>query len=56
MNKARLLQFLSLFLLILGGIILYMNLTTGEVTPAILAGIGPILTAVALLIISRKVK
>lgn len=56
MNKARILQVLSLILFILGGILLYLNLTAEEVTPAILAGIGPIITGIALLIISRKVK
>ena len=54
MNKANVLQIIALILLVLGGYILYERLTAEEVNASFLMGVGPIVMALALFIISKS--
>lgn len=54
MNKANVLQIIALILLVLGGYILYERLTAEKVNASFLMGVGPMVMALALFIISRS--
>ncbi|MEM8892151.1 MAG: hypothetical protein AAGD28_29500 [Bacteroidota bacterium] len=54
MNKANVLQIIALILLVLVGYMLYERLTAEEVNASFLTGVGPIVMALALFIISKS--
>lgn len=55
-SKAKIFVFLSILFFVLGGVMLYISLSGEKGTPFVLAGIGPIIMGIAMLILSRRVK
>jgi hypothetical protein len=54
MRKSNILQILAIVLFVLGGYTIFLNLQKEEMNASILAGIGPIIMGIALLIISKS--
>ena len=54
MRKSNILQILAIVLFMLGGYIIFLNLQKEEMNASILAGIGPTIMGIALLVISKS--
>jgi chromate transport protein ChrA len=54
MTQARILQLIALILLILGAFLLHQHFTNKSITVSIYSGLGPIIMALAIFLISRN--